>query len=166
MHVFIVFHNLNASFLVFSYFSSVTSDFSSVSVLSTASLTVASTSSFVALEVKRLVRIPRIKAHATDVIVTEPILSTIPPTPAIRITETVKRFAFWERSTFWIIFKPETAINPYNATQTPPITQGGMVARNVTNGATNADTIQRIAAVIIVTMEAFLVIATQPTDSP
>ena len=50
--------------------------------------------------------------------------------------------------------------------QTPPITQLGMEARNVTNGPKNEMIIAIIAVARIVTTEALPVIATQPTDSP
>ena len=42
----------------------------------------------------------------------------------------------------------------------------GIVAKKVTKGATNAEIIQIMAAVTIVTTDAFPEIATQPTDSP
>ena len=44
--------------------------------------------------------IPRISAHAIDVITTLPIAMDIPPIPVIRITDTVKRFEWSSRSTF------------------------------------------------------------------
>ena len=47
----------------------------------------------------KFVRIPRISAHATAVIVILPKLSVRPPIPEIRITETVKRFLLSSRST-------------------------------------------------------------------
>lgn len=115
---------------------------------------------------RRFVIIPRISAHATDVIVTAPKVNVIPPIPAIRIADTTKRFLFLLRSTVWIILRPDTAINPYNATHTPPITHAGMVDKKVTKGATNEAMIARIAVVKIVTIEALPEIATQPTDSP
>jgi hypothetical protein len=46
------------------------------------------------------------------------------------------------------------------------MTHEGIVASNVTNGAMNEQTIHKIAVVIIVVIEAFFEIATQPTDSP
>ena len=61
---------------------------------------------------------------------------------------------------------PDTAIKPYKEIQTPPITQEGIVARKVTNGAKNAAAIHITAVVKMVTTDAFLEIATQPTDSP
>ena len=57
-------------------------------------------------------------------------------------------------------------MKPYSEIQTPPITQLGIVARNVTNGATKDASIAMIAVARIVTTEALPVIATQPTDSP
>jgi hypothetical protein len=39
------------------------------------------------------IMIPRISAHAMEVITTLPIAIDIPPIPVIRITDTVKRFA-------------------------------------------------------------------------
>ena len=44
--------------------------------------------------------IPRIRALAMDVIVTFPIAIAVPPIPEIRITDAVKRFEFFSRSTF------------------------------------------------------------------
>ena len=55
---------------------------------------------------------PRTRAQAMEVIYTLPIAIAMPPIPGIRIAETVKRFALFSRSTFWIILRPETAINP------------------------------------------------------
>ncbi len=49
---------------------------------------------------RRLARIPRIRAHATLVIVTAPKFSVSPPMPAIRMTDTTNRFLFLLRSTF------------------------------------------------------------------
>ena len=46
------------------------------------------------------VMIPRMSAHATLVIVTLPNESVRPPIPAIRITDTTKRFLLSLRSTF------------------------------------------------------------------
>ena len=63
-------------------------------------------------ERRMLTMIPRIRAQAIAVIVTLPIDIAIPPIPEMRITEVVKRFALSSRSTFWIILRPETAINP------------------------------------------------------
>ena len=50
--------------------------------------------------------------------------------------------------------------------QTPPITQEGIVLKNATNGLSKEINIASIAVAIIVATEAFLVIATQATDSP
>ena len=49
---------------------------------------------------------------------------------------------------------------------TPPITQEGIEFTNATKGLQKEIIIARIAVVIIVATEAFLVIATQATDSP
>ena len=68
-------------------------------------------SSFSPLSI-RFVRIPKINAQATVLISTAPKLTTIPPTPVIKITLATKRLRFLFRSTFWNILKPETAINP------------------------------------------------------
>ena len=57
-------------------------------------------------------------------------------------------------------------MKPYKAIHTPPITQEGSVAKNVTNGPTKDANIHIIAVTKIVLTEAFLLIATQPTDSP
>ena len=59
-----------------------------------------------------MVRIPRIRAVAMDVIVTAPKEMVRPPIPAMRITEAVNRFLFWLRSTCWSILRPETAMKP------------------------------------------------------
>ena len=105
-------------------------------------------------------------AHATAVMVTLPKVRTIPPTPAMSITHTTKRFLLSPRSTCCIIFKPDTAMKPYRVTHTPPITQEGMVARKVANGEMNEITIAMIAVVKMVRTDALPEIATQPTDSP
>ena len=68
-------------------------------------------SSFSPLSI-RFVRIPKINAQATVLISTAPKLTTIPPTPVIKITLATKRLRFLLRSTFWNILKPETAMNP------------------------------------------------------
>ena len=112
------------------------------------------------------VRIPRIRAAAISVIVTEPKLMLSPPIPAMRITEAVKRLRLSSRSTAFSIFRPETAINPYRAIQTPPMTQEGIEAMSAMKGVMNEKITQPTAAARIVTTEAFLVIATQPTLSP
>ena len=57
-------------------------------------------------------------------------------------------------------------MKPYRAIQTPPMTQEGIVERNVTKGAKKEMTIARHAVTKIVNTEAFPVMATQPTDSP
>ena len=49
---------------------------------------------------------------------------------------------------------------------TPPITQEGIELTKATNGDINDIIIAPIAAAMIVATDAFLVIATQPTDSP
>ena len=115
---------------------------------------------------KRFVKIPRIKEQAIVVSVTFPKETLKPPIPGIKIAETTKRFLPSLRSTFWIIFRPETAIKPYRAMQTPPMTQLGMEERKVTKGPKKEITMLMIAAVVMVMTDAFLVIATQPTDSP
>ena len=83
---------------------------------------------------------PRMSAQAIFVTVICPNVSARPPTPATKIEETVNRFALSLRSTFCTIFRPLTAIKPYRAMQTPPITQPGILERKVTNGAMNAET--------------------------
>ena len=83
-----------------------------------------------------------------------------------RITEAVKRLRLSSRSTAFNIFRPETAINPYRAIQTPPMTQEGIEAMSATKGVMKEKITQPTAAARIVTTEAFLVIATQPTLSP
>ena len=50
--------------------------------------------------------------------------------------------------------------------QTPPITQPGMESKNATKGETNEIISEITAVAVMVATEAFLVIATQPTDSP
>ena len=100
------------------------------------------------------------------VMVTLPKETLSPPIPGMRIEETTKRFLLSPRSTFWIILRPETAIKPYRATQTPPITQLGMEARKVTKGPKKEITIHITAVVVMVTTDALRVMATQPTDSP
>ena len=114
----------------------------------------------------RFVMIPSISAHAIDVMVTLPKVSVRPPIPVIRITLTTKRFLFSSRLIFLNILRPLTAIKPYSATQTPPITQLGMELTMAINGDRKEMSIAIIAAVMIVTTEAFEVIATHPTDSP
>ena len=47
-----------------------------------------------------------------EVRVTLPKEMVRPPIPAIRITETTKRFLLSSRSTFWIILRPLTAMKP------------------------------------------------------
>ena len=113
-----------------------------------------------------LTMMPRMSAAAIAVMVTGPIAIAMPPIPVIRITETVKRFALSSRSIFCIILRPETAINPYRVMQAPPIIQPGMESRNATKGETKEMRIAMIAVVVMVAIDAFLVIATQPTDSP
>ena len=113
-----------------------------------------------------LIKIPRIKAQAIEVIVTFPITNVNPPMPAIRIEETTNKFLLSPKSSGWIIFNPLTAINPYKAMHTPPITHGGIVAKNVENGPMNDNTIARSAVTKIVLIEALPEIAIVPTDSP
>ncbi len=60
----------------------------------------------------KFVKIPRINAHATVRISTAPKLTTIPPTPVMKITDATKRFLFLLRSTVWNILNPDTAMNP------------------------------------------------------
>ena len=50
--------------------------------------------------------------------------------------------------------------------QTPPITHPGMESRKATKGEMNETSIASIAVAVMVITEAFLVIATHPTDSP
>ena len=57
-------------------------------------------------------------------------------------------------------------MKPYRAMHTPPITQSGIVARNVTKGAINEATTAKMAVMKMVITEALPEIATQPTDSP
>ena len=57
-------------------------------------------------------------------------------------------------------------MKPYKAIHTPPITQDGIVDKNVENGAMNAKIIAIIAVTMIVLMDALPEIATVPTDSP
>ena len=57
-------------------------------------------------------------------------------------------------------------MKPYKAIQTPPMTQLGIVAKKVENGATKAKTIAIKAVTKIVLIEALPEIATVPTDSP
>ena len=57
-------------------------------------------------------------------------------------------------------------MKPYNVMQMPPITQDGIVARRVVNGAINDTTIAKIAVANVVQTDAFLEMATHPTDSP
>ena len=64
------------------------------------------------------------------------------------------------------MLRPDTAMNPYNDKQTPPITQLGIVLMNAITGEMNASTIAIHAAPKIETTDAFFVIATQPIDSP
>ena len=64
------------------------------------------------------------------------------------------------------ICRPLTAINPYIAMHAPPITHLGMELITATKGVKKERTIQPIAAVKMEMVEAFLLIATQPTDSP
>ena len=81
-------------------------------------------------------------------------------------TEIVNKFLLCFKSTFCIIFSPLTAINPYNATHTPPITQAGIVSNSAISGDIN-DTPTAIAAVkIVVLIDAFPVMAIHPIDSP
>ena len=62
------------------------------------------------LERITFVRIPRIKAQATVVIVTFPKEIENPPTPVMRITEATKRFLFLFKSTLWNIFNPAVLV--------------------------------------------------------
>ena len=123
-------------------------------------------SSTFSLESITFARIPRIKAQATVRSSTAPKETVIPPTPVMKIMEATNRFLFWLRSTFWIILKPDTAMKPYSATQTPPITQEGMVSRKAISGVMKETMMQRNAAPQMLMVEAFLVIATQAMDSP
>ena len=118
---------------------------------------------------KTLVRIPKINAAATSVIVTSPFnpkLMDIPPTPQIKMTETTNKFLLSPRSTSLIIFKPETAMKPYKAIQTPPMTQLGIVLSKSENGKMKDNTMAMQAVTKIVLTEALPEMATQPMDSP
>ena len=55
---------------------------------------------------------PRMSATATGVIVILPKVRESPPMPATRMVLTTKRLWFFPRSTFWIIFRPDTAMKP------------------------------------------------------
>lgn len=57
-------------------------------------------------------------------------------------------------------------MNPYNAIHTPPMTHAGMEEMKAINGEMKEMMMHSIAAQIIVATDAFLVIATQATDSP
>ena len=57
---------------------------------------------------------PRISAAATSVRVISPNVSVRPPIPAMRITDTTKRFLLSSRFASCIILRPETAIKPRN----------------------------------------------------
>ena len=105
-----------------------------------------------------MVRMPRISAQATSVIVTLPNFRIIQPTPAIRITEAVKRLRLSSRSTFCSIFRPDTAMKPYSAMQTPPITQLGMVERKPTKGAMKAISIASIAVTMMVLTDQCIIV--------
>ena len=89
-----------------------------------------------------------------------------PPMPVTRIVLTTKRLLSLPRSTCWIIFRPETAMKPYRAMHTPPITQPGMELTKATNGEKKLTSMARMAVARIVTTEALRVMATQATDSP
>ena len=105
-------------------------------------------------------------AQATVVRVTLPKVTERPPIPAMRMTETTKRLRFFSRSTFWIIFRPETAMKPYRAMHTPPMTQEGMVLTKATKGDRKEIAMAKKAVTVMVMTEALPVMATQPTDSP
>ena len=77
---------------------------------------------------------PRIREEATAVMEIFPKFRVSPPIPEMRIAETTKRFRFAFRSTVCTIFKPLTAMKPYSAMQTPPMTQEGMEFTKATNG--------------------------------
>ena len=117
---------------------------------------------------------PKIKAVAIEEIwitglapvVSPPNFKDKPPIPAIKIELTTNRFLDSPRSIPLSMFKPETAMKPYKDKQTPPITQLGIVSIKATMGEQNAKTIAMTDAPRIDKTEAFLVIATQPTDSP
>ena len=111
-------------------------------------------------------KIPKINAHATVVIVTCPKFNANPPTPATRITEITNTFLLSSKSTFLIIFNPDTAIKPYNRKHTAFKTQDGIVDNNALTGPINETAIAINAATKIEITDAFLVRATQPTDSP
>ena len=89
---------------------------------------------------------PRIRAQAMEVRVTLPKETDRPPIPVMRMTETTNRLRFCSKSTFCTIFRPDTAIKPYRAIHTPPITQGGMVLTKATKGLMKAMRIAPMAA--------------------
>ncbi len=70
------------------------------------------------------------------------------------------------RSTGCSIFRPDTAIKPYSAMHTPPMTQGGMELRKATKGLRKETAMHRNAAHQMVATEALRVMATQPMLSP
>ena len=96
----------------------------------------------------------------------EPKLRVSPPMPVTNTALTTRRFLLEPRSTRFSICRPDTAMKPYSATQAPPMTHFGMELISATNGVKNERIIQPSPAVMIVTMDAFPVIATQPMDSP
>ena len=108
---------------------------------------------------------PRINAHAREVISIVPKFITIPPTPVIKITEAVKMLQFRLKSTFWSIFIPEREKYPYKGMQIPPITHAGIVSRKAIKGLKKEKSMQRIAQPHIEIVDAFRVIAIQPIDS-
>lgn len=78
--------------------------------------------------------IPRIMATAVDVIVTTgalsfPNTSESPPIPLTKIADATKIFLVLDISicSLIIILTPEEAMNPYKRSETPPVTQVGMV---------------------------------------
>ena len=109
---------------------------------------------------------PKINAHAIDVMVILPKVRDKPPMPATKIVEMTYRFLLSSRSTFWTIFRPETAMNPYNAIHTPPMTQAGILEMKATKGEIKAMMMHSKAAQVMVATEAFRVMATQAIDSP
>ena len=109
---------------------------------------------------------PRINAKEIEVMVILPKVRDNPPIPATKIVEMTYRFLLSSRSTFWTIFRPETAMNPYNAIHTPPMTQAGMDEIKATNGEMKEMMMHSKAATVMVATDAFLVMATQAMDSP
>lgn len=110
--------------------------------------------------------IPRIREHAMVVMVIFPKVRDKPPIPEIKMVETTYKFLLTSRSALWIILRPETAINPYNAIHTPPMTQHGIDEMKAINGDRKEIKMHSIAVARMVAVLAFLVMATHATLSP